>query len=104
VRPVNVTLGSVLGVLGGLAAGALAGGAFGWWSRGRSSARFWIGSAVALLGGGVLVYVGYLRGPDWLSSFGVGVMGGGPTGIKYGEGMPAFWRGGDPSDRDGDSV
>lgn len=91
----GVTLGSVLGALGGLVAGGVAGGAFGRWARGRGRALFWVGAAVMLACGMALAYVGYVRAADWLSGFGVGVMGGGLTGVKYGVGLPRLWRGDD---------
>jgi hypothetical protein len=87
-----LTTGAILGTLLGLAVGALAGAAYGRLLRRRRGAFLLIGAAALLVGGMTLVYAGFVRGLDALGGFGVGMAGGGLTGVKYGSARLAAWR------------
>ena len=72
---IGIAAGLVLGVLGGLRAGA--------WSRGNA-ARYWSLNSAAFLGSLGLDIVGLIVRQQWLSYGSLGLMAGLITGLKYG--------------------
>lgn len=77
-----------------LVASALAGLSGGFWLGLRTGARlsggrawrYWAYNVLALLGGMLLAFAGQVFGALWLAVGGLGLAGGGITGLKYGYG------------------
>ena len=73
----------VIGIVAGLAIGAIGGLRAGAWARG-DAVRYWSLNAVAFLGSLGLDIVGLLVRQPWLSYGSLGLMAGLITGLKYG--------------------
>lgn len=84
-----LALGGLLGLAGGILLGLR------WGSRlaGGSTGKYWRANAVLFFSGMLLAFAGDVLGSAFLWGVGVGVMGGGVTGLKYGFGRSVgIWR------------
>lgn len=77
-----MALAGVAGAVGGMFAGL----AVGEWTRARASFVFWLTGIGVVLAGSFVVLAGQLIGVLYLAVAGVGLTGGGLTGLKYGSG------------------
>jgi hypothetical protein len=66
---------------------------YGWYFRRAPGTVLIAGAGVLLAGGMVLLYVGCIRALDAVAGLGIGLLGGGPTGVKYGSARFAVRRG-----------
>lgn len=82
----------IIGSIAGLAAGLWIGLKWGMLLSGGSSFRYWLANLIMALAGLAVAIAGQLFGALWFAVAGVGVMGGGITGLKYGYGAsPGVW-------------
>lgn len=82
----------VIGSIAGLAAGVWLGLKWGMRLSGGPSFRYWLANLAMALGGLAIAIGGQLLDAMWFAVSGVGVMGGGITGLKYGYGAsPGVW-------------
>jgi hypothetical protein len=79
---VLLSLGGVAGLVGGMFAGLALGGI----ARTRPNWVFWLIGAGIVLGGVVVTTLGQAVGLLAMAALGVGLVGGGLTGLKYGAG------------------
>lgn len=83
----------VLGGLAGLVGSILGGLKWGELLRAKQRWRYWFANLLVMALGSYLAYSGLVGGRAWLSAAGLGIMGGGITGLKYGLGVSAgVWR------------
>ena len=84
-----MVLGGLAGVVGGIFAGLKWGEAL----RDKPQAAYWMANAAMMIGGIAVVFAGNLAGLVGVTIAGIGVMGGGVTGLKYGLGKTVgVWR------------
>ena len=82
----------IIGAVAGLALGVWLGLKWGMRLMERESWRYWMANGVVFLAGIVIAAVGQMIDQLWFSVIGLGFMGGGVTGLKYGYGQsPGVW-------------
>ncbi len=82
----------VIGALLGLGAGVWLGLRWGMRLAEAPAWRYWAANAVVSLAGLAVAIVGQFLGQMWSAVAGLGIMGGGITGLKYGYGRnPGVW-------------
>jgi hypothetical protein len=87
------TLGLVLGGAVGLGGGIAGGLAWGERLKEQPSWRYWSANGIVMMAGMFLVFAGTAFGVGFVWTAGVGLMGGGVTGLKYGYGKSVgLWR------------
>ena len=80
-------LAGIIGAaIAGLAVGIWAGLRYGARLADASSWRYWVANFVALFGGMLIAFLGQALDALWLAVAGLGLAGGGITGLKYGYG------------------
>lgn len=77
-----MALAGVAGAVGGMFAGL----AVGEWTRSRASFVFWLTGVGIVVAGSFVVLIGQVTGVLYLAVAGVGLTGGGLTGLRYGSG------------------
>jgi hypothetical protein len=89
VEAVALALGGAAGLAGGFAAGFKVGERL----RAKPSWRYWAFNAAVMVLGVTIVFLGTVYAVPFLWSGGIGLMGGGVTGLKYGYGKSVgLWR------------
>lgn len=91
-----VALAGVAGAVGGMFAGL----SVGEWTRSRASFVFWLTGVGIVLAGSLVVLFGQVIGVLYLAVAGVGLTGGGLTGLKYGSGRTRLRHPGSDEDAD----
>lgn len=77
---------AIIGAIIGLGLGVWAGLKWGVALMPREPWRYWVANGMMALGGIAIAAVGQYLGQLWVSVIGLGFMGGGITGLKYGYG------------------
>jgi len=77
----------IVAAVAGLAAGVWSGLRYGARLEGGPARRYWIANVVVLFGGMFVAFLGQALYALWLAVAGLGLSGGGITGLKYGYGV-----------------